>query len=148
VDFGVKDVLVIRYSALYRCWRREMGVQWVVHQLIIDFREGYDLIRRSILQFSHWIRQAHNALRHINAECEWNIPYNPYMQKFVRCILSSRSIKQRGALSPLLFSFDGTCHIDGPRKPKDFGFEWNASTSGLCWTHTLKHGGYYMCQQL
>jgi len=55
MDFGVTDLLVIRYSAFVR-YRRKVGGQWDSTSVSYRFREGLWLSKgRRISQYSRWI---------------------------------------------------------------------------------------------
>jgi hypothetical protein len=49
VGFDVTDQLLIRFFAFVRYWRKKWEYNETVHQLFIDFKKAYDLVRREIL---------------------------------------------------------------------------------------------------
>jgi hypothetical protein len=49
VGFDVTDQLLIRYFAFIRSWRKKWEYNETVHQLFIDFKKAYDLVRRKVL---------------------------------------------------------------------------------------------------
>jgi hypothetical protein len=49
VGFDVTDQLLIRFSSFVRYLRKKWEYSETVHQLIIDFKEAYDSVRREVL---------------------------------------------------------------------------------------------------
>jgi hypothetical protein len=49
VGFDVTDQLLIRFSAFVGYWRKKWEYNETVHQLFIDFKKAYDLVRREVL---------------------------------------------------------------------------------------------------
>jgi hypothetical protein len=49
VDFDVTDQLLIRFSAFIIYWVKDGEYNETVHQLFIDFKKGYDSVRRQVL---------------------------------------------------------------------------------------------------
>jgi hypothetical protein len=49
VDFDIVVQLPIRYCAFIRYWGKKWECNGTVHQLFIDFKKAYDLVRREVL---------------------------------------------------------------------------------------------------
>jgi hypothetical protein len=49
VDFDVTDQLLIRYFTFIRYCRKKLEYNETVHQLFIDLKKAYDLVRRQVL---------------------------------------------------------------------------------------------------
>jgi hypothetical protein len=49
VGFDVIDLLLIRFSAFVRYWRKKWKYNEAVHQLFIDFEKAYVSVRKVIL---------------------------------------------------------------------------------------------------
>jgi hypothetical protein len=49
VDLDVISEIFIKYSALFRCWRRKCEYNGIIHKLFIYFEKAYDLVRTEIL---------------------------------------------------------------------------------------------------
>jgi uncharacterized membrane protein len=49
VAFDVTDHLLIRFFAIISHWRKNGSTNETIHQLFIDFKKYYDLVRREVL---------------------------------------------------------------------------------------------------
>jgi hypothetical protein len=49
VDFSITDQQLIKFSISGRYWRKKWEYNGTVHQLFIDFKKGYDSVRKEVL---------------------------------------------------------------------------------------------------
>jgi len=106
VDFEATDQLLFVHSEFVRYFRKKWEYNKAVHQLFIDFKKAYDLVRREVLyniliEFGISVKLVSLIKVCLTEKCS-----RVRVGKNLSDMFSIRSgLKKGDALSPLLFNF-------------------------------------------